>query len=135
MTRSAKGCGGDAFPGVIDSTSDVGPDSNDDPDLPGDDPFSVDFGNTFGDDDDDEHPGGTAGEHALSINAISGDFGELGADLSPWAPLLGMLDSTEPEASRTTTATSSPAKTRSRSTGCSTSTPATVSCTSPTRSS
>ena len=99
MTRSAKGCGGDAFPGVIDSTSDVGPDSNDDPDLSGDDSFSVDFGNTFGDDDDDEHPGGTAGEHALSINAISGDFGELGADLSPWAPLLGMLDSTEPEAS------------------------------------
>ena len=99
MTRSAKGCGGDAFPGIIDSTSDVGPDSNDDPDSPGDDSFSVDFGNTFGDDDDDEHPGGDAGEHALSINAISGDFGELGADLSPWAPLLGMLDSTEPEAS------------------------------------
>ena len=56
------------------------------------------MGNTF-DDDDDEAPVGDAGEHALSINAISGDFGELGADLSPWAPLLGMLDSTEPEAS------------------------------------
>ena len=134
MTRSAKGCGGDAFPGVIDSTSDVGPDSNDDPDSPGDDSFLLHLGNTF-DDDDDEAPVGDAGEHALSINAISGDFGELGADLSPWAPLLGMLDSTEPEASRTTTATSSPAETRSRSTGCSTSTPATASCTSPTRSS
>ena len=98
MTRSAKGSGGDAFPGVIDSTSDVGPDSNDDPDSTGDDAFSLHLGNTF-DDDDDEAPVGDAGEHALSINAISGDFGELGADLSPWAPLLGMLDSTEPEAS------------------------------------
>ena len=98
MTRSAKGSGGDAFPGVIDSTSDVGPDSNDDPDSTGDDAFSLHLGNTF-DDDDDEAPVGDAGEHALSINAIFGDFGELGADLSPWAPLLGMLDSTEPEAS------------------------------------
>ena len=98
MTRSAKGSGGDAFPGVIDSTSDIGPDSNDDPDSTGDDAFSLHLGNTS-DDDDDEAPVGDAGEHALSINAISGDFGELGADLSPWAPLLGMLDSTEPEAS------------------------------------
>ena len=98
MTRSAKDSGGDAFPGVIDSTSDVGPDSNDDPDSTGDDAFLLHLGNTF-DDDDDEAPVGDADEHALSINAISGDFGELGVDLSPWAPLLAMLDSTEPEES------------------------------------
>ena len=89
MTQSAKDSGGDAFPGVIDSTSDVGPDSNDDPDSTGDDAFLLHLGNTFDDDDDEAH--------ALSINAISGDFGELGVDLSPWAPLLAMLDSTEPE--------------------------------------
>ena len=33
----------------------------------------------------------------LSFTATSEDFGELDVDLSPWAPLLGMLDSTEPE--------------------------------------
>ena len=98
MTRPAKGSGGDAFPGVIDSTSDVGPGSSDDSDSTGHDSFSLGFGNTFGD-DDDEIPVGDADEHALGFSAPSDDYRDLGVDLSPWPPLLAMLDSTEPEAS------------------------------------
>ena len=49
--------------------------------------------------DDDEAPDGDADEFELGFAATSGDLGELGVDLSPWAPLLGMLDSTEPEVS------------------------------------
>ena len=98
MTRPAKGSGGDAFPGVIDSTSDVGLGSSDDPDSAGHDSFSLGFGNTF-DDDDDELPVGDADEHALGFSAPSDDYGDLGVDLSPWPPLLAVLDSTEPEAS------------------------------------
>ena len=40
-----------------------------------------------------------AGERELGFRATSEELGELDVDLSPWAPLLGMLDSTEPEAS------------------------------------
>ena len=98
MTRSAKGSGDDAIPGVIDSTSDIGRGSNDDPDSSGHGSFSVDFGDAFGD-DDDELPVGGANEHELGFRASSEEYDELGIDLSPWPPLLGMLDSTEPEVS------------------------------------
>ena len=56
--------------------------------------FPVDFADTFGGDDDDLFDGD---EHELGFGATSEDSGELDVDLSPWAPLLGMLDSTEPE--------------------------------------
>ena len=77
----------------------VGLDWNDDPDSTGNDSLSDDFGNIFGDDEDDELPVGNADERELSFNPTSQEYGELGVDLSPWAPLLGMLDSTETEAS------------------------------------
>ena len=96
MTRSAKGSGGDAIPGAIDSTSDIGRGSNDDPDSSGHGSFPVDFGDAFGD-DDDELPVGGADEHELGFRATSQEYDEVGVDLSPWPPLLGMLDSTEPE--------------------------------------
>ena len=97
MTRSGKGSSGDALPGVIDSTSDIGRGSNDDPDSFGHGSFPLDFGDAFGDDEDDELPVGGADGHELGFRATSQDYDELGVDLSPWPPLLGMLDSTEPE--------------------------------------
>ena len=98
MTRSGKGSGGDKFPGAIDSTSDIGRGSNDDPDSSGHGSFPVDFGDVFGD-DDEELPVGGADGHELDFRATSQDYDERGVDLSPWPPLLGMLDSTEPEVS------------------------------------
>ena len=98
MTRSGKGSGGDELPGAIDSTSDIGRGSNDDPDSSGHGSFPVAFGDVFGD-DDDELPVGGADEHELGFRATSQEYDELGVDLSPWPPLLGMLDSTEPEES------------------------------------
>ena len=109
-TRGQGTEGDDSITAVIDTTSDhdsdgirddrglvnVGLESNDDPDSTGRDSLSVDFGDRFGD-DGDELPAGDAGEHELSFRASSEDFGELDVDLSPWAPLLGMLDSTESE--------------------------------------
>ena len=77
----------------------VGLDSNDDPHSTGDDSFSIDFGESLGDDDDGDLPDGNADEHELSFGASSAEYGALDVDLSPWAPLLGMLDSTEPEES------------------------------------
>ena len=83
-------------------------DSSDDRDSTGGDWFSVDFGDVRGGDDDDVLLDRDdddvlldrdANEHELGFGAASGDFGDLDVDLSPWAPLLGMLDSTEPEAS------------------------------------
>ena len=70
--------------------------ANDDPNSTGLDSFSVAFGDVF-DDDDNDLPDGDADRLALSFSASREDFGELDVDLSPWAPLLGMLDSTEPE--------------------------------------
>ena len=104
--------GEDPFAVVIDFPSDEGSDgdgddrglinaglkANDDPDSTGNDRFPVAFGDIF-DDDDDGLPEGDAGEHALRFSATSEDFGELDVDLSPWAPLLGMLNATEPEES------------------------------------
>ena len=48
---------------------------------------------------DDEHelPVGDADEHELGFGASSRDLGAPDVDVSPWAPLLGMLESTEPE--------------------------------------
>ena len=103
----------DPFAVVIDFPSDDGSDgdgddrglinagleSNDDPDSTGNDRFSVDFGNIFDDGLDDKLADGNDGERELSFGASSEEYGELDVDLSPWAPLLGMLDSTEPEAS------------------------------------
>ena len=48
-------------------------------------------------DDDGELPGGEADDHELGVRAASEDFAELGVDLSPWPPLLGLPDATEPE--------------------------------------
>ena len=110
-TRAQSTEGDDSITTVIDATSDhgsngdgddrglvnVGFESNHDPHSGGHDSFSVDFGDMLGNADDDELPVGDAGEHELSFRASSEDFGELDVDLSPWAPLLGMLDSTEPE--------------------------------------
>ena len=100
--------GENPFPVVIDFPSDDGSngdgydrglinaslEANDDPGSTGNDSFSVDFGDIF---DDDDLPDSDAGEHALSFSASCEDFAELDVDLSRWAPLLGMLDSTEPE--------------------------------------
>ena len=111
-TRGRGTGGDDSMTVVIDATSDhgsrgdgddrglvnVGLESNDFPDSIRNDSLSVDFGDRFGD-DGDELPAGDADEHELSFRATSEDFGELDVDLSPWAPLLGMLDSTGPEAS------------------------------------
>ena len=107
-----QGTEGDAsFTAVIDAASDAGSDgddrglinvdleSNDYPDATRNDSLSVDFRDLFGDDDHDELPAGDADEHELSFRATSEDYGELDVDLSPWAPLLGMLDSTETEES------------------------------------
>ena len=109
-----QGTEGDAsFTAVIDAASDDGSDgdgddrglinvdleSNDYPDATRNDSLSVDFRDLFGDDDHDEFPAGDADEHELSFRATSEDYGELDVDLSPWAPLLGMLDSTETEES------------------------------------
>ena len=112
-TRGQGTEGDDSITAVIDATSDHGSDGirddrglvyvglepSVDPDSTDHDSFSVDFGDVFGDAGDDELPAGDAGEHDLSFRASSEDFGELDVDLSPWAPLLGMLDSTESEAS------------------------------------
>ena len=110
-TRGHGTWGEDPFAGVIDFPSDDGSDgdgddrglinagleSNDDPDSTGHDSFSADFGDIFDDDLDDKLPDGNDGERELSFGASSEEYGELDVDLSPWAPLLGMLDSTEPE--------------------------------------
>ena len=109
-TRGQGTWGEDPFAVVIDFPSGEGSDgdggdrglinagleANDDPDSTGNDRFSVAFGDIF-DDDDDGLPDGDAGEHALSFSTSCEEFAELDVDLSPWAPLLGMLDSTEPE--------------------------------------
>ena len=112
-TRGQGTEGGDSITAVIDTTSDHGFDGvrdergliniglvpSDDPDSTGRDSLSVDFGNIFGNDEDDELPAGDADERELGFSASSEEYGELGVDLSPWAPLLGMLDSTETEES------------------------------------
>ena len=109
-TRGQGTWGDNSFAVVIDFPSDDGSDgvrndrglvnvglkSNDDPDSTGGHSFSVDFGDVFCDDDDDLFDD-DADEHRLGFSATSEDFGEFDVDLSPWAPLLGMLDSTEPE--------------------------------------
>ena len=100
--------GNDSITVVIDATSgdgddqgrvNVGLESNLDADSTDHDSLSVDFGDMAGNAGHDELPAGNADEHELSFRATAEDFGELDIDLSPWAPLLGTLDSTEPEES------------------------------------
>ena len=55
--------------------------------------FPVGFGDAFG--KDHEPPAGDAEERERSFPAVAVDNGGLDADSSPWAPLTGMLDSTE----------------------------------------
>ena len=112
-TRGLGTGGDDSMTVVIDATSDdgsvgdrddqgrvnVGLELNLDADSTDYDSFSVDIGDMFGNAYDDELPAGDADERELSFTATSQEYGELGVDLSPWAPLLGMLDSTETEAS------------------------------------
>ena len=100
--------GDDSIPAIMDATSDdghgdpggpagVGLDSVDRPDaaLHGSDP--IDFREEL--DDGYKLPVGDPDEDEPGFGAVSEDLGALGVDLSPWAPLLGMLDSTEPEES------------------------------------
>ena len=112
-TRGLGTGGDDSMTVVIDATSDDGSvgdrddqgrvnvslELNLDADSTDYDSFSVDIGDMFGNAYDDELPAGDADERELSFTATSQEYGELGVDLSPWAPLLGMLDSTETEAS------------------------------------
>ena len=103
------GTGGDGSTAVVtDSAFDEGDDRglvnaglawNRTSDPSGDNSFAVGFGELSRHDDDDELAAGDANEHELSFSASSEEYGALDVDLSPWAPLLGMLDSTEPEAS------------------------------------
>ena len=76
---------GDSFAGALDSTFDCAYD-----DL---EAFTVALRpNT------DDHDDGDADEQELSFSADSKSVDTLDVDVSPWAPLLGMLDSTEPDA-------------------------------------
>ena len=61
--------------------------------------LSIGFGDVIDDDDVRGLPAGDAAEHDLGFSASPRDLGELDVELSPWAPLLGMLESTEPEVS------------------------------------
>ena len=82
------------------SVDNVGIESNDNPDSNRHDSPSFDFGNGFGAaDDEHEFPVGDADEHQLGVGTSSERLGTLDVDLSPWTPLLGLLDSTEREAS------------------------------------
>ncbi|MCY4467921.1 MAG: hypothetical protein OXC08_04310, partial [Thiotrichales bacterium] len=112
-TRRQDTCDDSSFTTVIDFPFDddsgsvrddrglvnVGVESDGDPDSTGDRSFSVDFEDILGDDDDDKLPEGGADELRLRFGATSEPYGALDVERSPWAPLLDMLDSTEPEAS------------------------------------
>ena len=66
----------------------------------GHDSFPGGYGDMIGDGEDDDLLPGDADAHEVGFRATSEDFGaldELGVELSPWAPLLGLLDATEPE--------------------------------------
>ena len=73
-----------------------GPGSIDPTDTTGHVSLPVDSGDTFDDGDDDRFDS-DSDEREPGSSASSEDMCELDVDLSPWAPLLGMLDSTEPE--------------------------------------
>ena len=76
----------------------VAPTSSHDPDSIASASYVAGFGHLLGEDDDD--PADTdSDEHARSLRTVPEDTSALAVDLSPWAPLLGMLESTEPEAS------------------------------------
>ena len=99
----------DSITVVIDATSDdghgdvsslvnVGLERDDNPKSAGHGSVLIDLRDGFGDDDEHEPREGDA-DLEFGVGATSDDLGELGVDLSPWAPLLGMLDATEPEGS------------------------------------
>ena len=75
--------------GDVRSLAGVDLNQGDDSDMERPDSLSVDFGDDFGDDDELE----------FDLGAGSETDGDLDVELSPWAPLLGMLDATEPEPS------------------------------------
>ena len=87
---SRQGSDGHAVAG--DSTSDLGLEPNHDPESAGGDSFAVEDADMFGGDGDED-------EFKFRFGADSEDFRPPGVDLSPFAPLLGLLDSTEPGAS------------------------------------
>ena len=108
-TRRQRHEGDDSITVVIDATSDdgrgdvsglvnVGLERDDNPKSAGHGSVLIDLRDGFGDDDEHEAREGDA-DLEFGVGATSDDLGELGVDLSPWAPLLGMLDSTEPEGS------------------------------------
>ena len=66
-------------------------------DSRGGDPFPVACGDAFGRDDDDDTFVGDPDPGELGFGASSEEHGALCVDPSPWAPLLGTLESTEPE--------------------------------------
>ena len=66
-------------------------------DSKGGDPFPVPSGDAFGRDDDDDTFVGDPDPGELGFGASSEEHGALCVDPSPWAPLLGTLESTEPE--------------------------------------
>ena len=103
---------GDRFTFAIDFAAEDGSDGDgDDRDLVNPSPWSIDasdstghdslpadFGGAFGDDDDDaDRFDRDSGDHELGLSESCKDPGELDVDLPTWAPLLDMLDSTEPE--------------------------------------
>ena len=94
-----QGGGDDASAVGIDATSGARPESNLDPGRFDHDLFPAAVRDDFGDDDEEELPVGDADEHGLSFAAVSGDLGELGVGLAPWAPLHAIPDATEPEES------------------------------------
>ena len=67
--------------------------------APGGDRFSVESGAISDDGDGDELLDHRANRRDPRLGTSSEDYGNPDVDASPWAPLLGMLDSTEPEAS------------------------------------
>ena len=100
--------GDDSIPVVVDATSDdghgdlrgpanVGLDPSDRPDAAVHGSGPIDFRGDV--DDEHELPAADAGERELGFGPASDDLEALGVDLSPWAPQLGFLDSTEPEES------------------------------------
>ena len=81
------------------SLDNIGHQSNLYPDSSDRDSLPVDSVGVPGDeDDDDQLPAGDADEQELSFSADSKSLDALDVDVSPWVPLLGMLDSTEPDA-------------------------------------
>ena len=105
--RRQRQAGDDSLPVVSDTTSgdgrgdlagpaNVGRDPGDRSDTAVQGPNPIGFRDDF--DDEHELPVGDGDEHQLGVGTSSEHLGTLDVELSPWAPLLGMLESTEREA-------------------------------------